>query len=109
MAATGPAPLATLQRLDWRVSAEIQREYLNDVVVGSLTGLYRIGVGDVRAPIQKTYIVIRNATATVQDNRAGSWTVTRIDKDTTTGPRFQFYLNGTLTDPQYVDFDIEGI
>ena len=107
--ATGPAPLATLQRLEWRVSAEIQREYLNDVVVGSLTGLYRIGTGDVRAPILKTYIVIRNATATVQDNRAGSWTVTRIDKDTTTGPRFQFYLGGTLTDPQFVDFDIEGI
>jgi hypothetical protein len=32
-----------------------------------------------------------------------------VDKSTTTGPRFQFYLNGTLTDPQFVDFDIEGI
>jgi hypothetical protein len=109
VAATGSAPLATLQRLDWRVSAEIQREYLNDVVISGLTGLYRIGVGDVRAPIARTYLVIRNAVATVQDNRTGSWTVTRVDKNTTTGPRFQFYLNGTLTDPQFVDFDIEGI
>lgn len=109
VAANGPAPLATLQRLEWRVSAEIQREYLNDVVISGLTGLYRLGTGDVRAPIARTYLVIRNAVATVQDSRAGSWTVTRVDKSTTTGPRFQFYLNGTLTDPQFTDFEIEGI
>jgi hypothetical protein len=109
VAATGPAPLATLQRLEWRVSAEIQREYLNDVVVSGLTGLYRIGAGDVRAPISGTYVVIRNATATVQDSRLGAWTVTRMDKSTTTGPRFRFYLAGVLTDPDFVDFEIEGI
>ena len=109
VAATGPAPLATLQRLEWRVSAEIQREYLNDVVISGLTGLYRLGTGDVRAPITGTYVVIRNATATVQDSRAGAWTVTRVDKSTTTGPRFRFYLDGVLTDPQFTDFEIEGI
>lgn len=109
VAATGPAPLATLQRLEWRVSAEIQREYLNDVVISGLTGLYRIATGDVRAPIGGTYTVIRNATATVQDTRLGAWTVTRMDKSTTTGPRFRFYLAGVLTDPQFVDFEIEGI
>lgn len=109
VAATGPEPLATLQRLEWRVSAEIQREYLNDVVISGLTGLYRLGTGDVRAPITGTYVVIRNATATVQDSRAGAWTVTRVDKSTVTGPRFRFYLAGVLTDPQFVDFEIEGI
>jgi hypothetical protein len=109
VAATGPAPLATLQRLEWRVSAEIQREYLNDVVISGLTGLYRLGTGDVRAPISGTYVVIRNATATVQDSRAGAWTVTRVDKATTIGPRFRFYLDGVLTDPQFTDFEIEGI
>lgn len=109
VAADGSNPLATLQRLEWRVSADIKREYLNDVVVSGLTGAYRIGTGDVRAPIEKTYIVIRVATATVQDSRAGTWSVTRVDKDTTTGPRFRFYLDGVLTDPQFTDFEIEGI
>lgn len=109
VAATAGAPLATLQRLEWRVSAEVKREYINDVVPSSLAGAYRIGTGDVRAPIEKTYTVIRAATATVQDSRAGSWTVTRVDKSTTTGPRFRFYLGAVLTDPQFVDFDIEGI
>ena len=109
VAATGPAPLATLQRLEWRISSEVKREYLNDVVPATLAGAYRIAVGDVRAPIEKTYTVIRAATATVQDSRAGTWSVTRVDKDTTTGPRFRFYLGAVLTDPQFVDFDIEGI
>lgn len=108
ISATPTNPVATLQRLDWRVSSDIQREYLNDVVVSGLTGIYRIGTGDVRAPIANTYILIRNATATVQDSRSGSWTVTRVDKSPA-GPRFRFFLNGVLTDPQFTDFDIEGI
>ncbi len=109
VAGTVPEPLATLRSLSWRVSAEVVREYLDDVVPAALTGAQRIGTGDVRAPVAKTYAVIRAATATVQDSTGGAWSVVRIDKNHTTGPRFQFLRNGVLTDPQLVDFDIEGI
>lgn len=107
VAATGPEPVAVLRRLDWRVSAEIKSEYLNDLVISALTGAYRIGTGDVRAPLAKSYALLRTASAIVQDT--GTWTVTRIDKNTATGPRFQFRNAGTLADPALVDFYIEGL
>jgi hypothetical protein len=109
VAADGSNPLATLRALTWRVSAEVKREYLNDLAPGAFAGVYRLGTGDVRAPLANTYAVIRSATATVQDGSGGAWTWVRLDKDTTTGPRFQFRLAGALADPPLVDFEIEGI
>lgn len=102
------AAVPTLRSLAYTVSAEVKREYVNDVVPAALTGGRRIGTGDVRVPLEKTYTVIRKAVAVIQDSTAGSWTATRIDR-AATGPRFQFRLNGTLADPALVDFDIEGI
>ena len=102
------AAVPTLRSLAYTVSAEVKREYVNDVVPAALTGGNRIGTGDVRVPLEKTYTVIRKAVAVIQDSTAGSWTATRIDR-AATGPRFQFRLNGTLADPALVDFDIEGI
>lgn len=105
--ATGGAPIPVLRSASYTVTAETKSEYINDIVPAALTGLYRIGTGDVRAPLAKTYTLIRFATAIIQ--ASGDWTVTRIDKDTTTGPRFQFRNAGTLADPGLVDFYIEGI
>jgi hypothetical protein len=105
--ATGGEPIPVLRSASYIVSAETKSEYINDIVPAALTGLYRIGTGDVRAPLAKTYTLIRFATAIIQ--ASGDWTVTRIDKDTTTGPRFQFRNAGTLADPGLVDFYIEGI
>ena len=73
-----------------------------------LTGSYRIGVGDIRLPLVNSYAVINLTTVTVQDNRAGAWTYQRLDTSLSPAPRYQFKLAGTLTDPQRVDFYIEG-
>lgn len=106
--ATGPAPVPVVRQFDWQVNAPIRSEYLNDIVLSSLTGAYRIGVGDVRIPLSGTYAVLKRTTVVIQDSSAGTWTSTRIDQTLTYGPRWQFRLNGTLADPAFVDFFIEG-
>ena len=106
--ATGPAPVPVVRQFDYQVNAPIKSEYLNDIVLSSLTGSYRIGVGDVRIPLGGTYAVIKRTSVVIQDSSAGTWTSTRIDQTLTHGPRWQFRLNGTLADPAFVDFFIEG-
>ena len=106
--ATGPAPVPVVRQFDYQVNAPIKSEYLNDIVLSSLTGAYRIGVGDVRIPLAGTYAVIKRTSVVIQDSSAGTWTSTRIDQTLTYGPRWQFRLNGTLADPAFVDFFIEG-
>lgn len=106
--ATGPAPVPVVRQFDWQVNAPIKSEYLNDIVLSALTGSYRIGVGDVRIPLAGTYAVIKRTSVVIQDSSAGTWASTRIDQTLTYGPRWQFRLNGTLADPAFVDFFIEG-
>lgn len=108
VAATGPAPVPLVRSFGWQVNAPIRSEYVNDVVTSSLTGAYRIGVGDVRIPLSGTYSVIKRTSVVIQDNSAGTWTSTRIDQSLSPAPRWQFRLNGALADPQFVDFFIEG-
>jgi hypothetical protein len=109
LTATGGEPVPALRQLGWQVSADLKREYLNDINIATLTGSYRIGTGDVRVPLANSYAVIKRLGVTIQDSGAGSWTWQRIDNVLTFGPRVQFRYNGTLTDPALVDFDIEGI
>ncbi len=52
--------------------------------------------------------MLKRTSIVIQDPTSGSWTWQRIDQDLTYGPRIQFRLNGTLTDPDFVDFAIEG-
>ncbi len=104
---SGAAP--ALSSFTWNVNAEVKREYLNDIVPSALTGSFRISVGDIRVPVNNTYTVIKRIGVTIQDGSAGSWTWQRIDNTPTPGPRVQFKLNGVLTDPAFVDFDVEGI
>lgn len=106
--ATGPAPVPVVRQFDYQINAPIKSEYLNDIVLSSLTGSYRIGVGDVRIPLAGTYAVIKRTSVVIQDSSAGTWTSTRIDQTLTYGPRWQFRLNGALADPAFVDFFIEG-
>lgn len=106
--ATGPAPVPVVRQFDYQITASMRSEYLNDIVISSLTGSYRIGTGDVRIPLAGVYSVIKRTTVVIQDSSAGTWTSTRIDQTLTYGPRWQFRLNGTLADPAYVDFFVEG-
>lgn len=109
LTATGGKPVPALRQFGWQVSADLKREYLNDINIATLTGSYRIGTGDVRVPLANSYAVIKRLGVTIQDSGAGSWTWQRIDNVLTFGPRIQFRYNGTLADPALVDFDIEGI
>lgn len=106
--ATGPAPVPLVRAFGWLVDAPLLTEYINDLVISALTGGYRIGTGDVRVPLTLSLTVLKRAQVTIQDSTAGVWTWALIDKTLTLGPRVQFRLNGTLADPAFVDFYIEG-
>lgn len=106
--ATVPVPVPMLRQFDYQINAPIKSEYINDVVISALTGAYRIGVGDIRIPLEGTYSLLKRANPTIQDSTAGTWSSTRIDNSLSPSPRWQFRLNGVLADPAFVDFFIEG-
>ena len=106
--ASGPAPVPVIRQFDWQVNSPLKTEYINDLVISGLTGANRIGVGDIRIPLAGVYTVLKKTDVVIQDSTAGAWVATRIDQTLTVGPRWQFRLNGTLTDPAFVDFYIEG-
>jgi len=106
--ATGPAPVPVVRAMGWQINAPLKSESINDIDIATLTGSYRIGVGDVRIPLAGTYTILKRTSVVIQDGSAGTWTSTRIDQAMTYGPRWQFRLNGTLADPDFVDFYIEG-
>jgi len=106
--ATGPAPIPLVRALDWYVDVPLRTEYINDLDISTLTGSYRIGTGDIRIPLAGTYTLIKTTDVVIQDSSAGTWAAVRIDQTLTYGPRWQFRLNGVLTDPAFVDFVIRG-
>lgn len=106
--ASGPYPIPVIHSFDWWVDAPIVTEYLNDEDISTYTGSYRIGTGDVRIPLTITLTVLRKVQVAIQDSTSGTWTWVLIDKTLTYGPRIQFRLNGTLTDPALVDIFVEG-
>lgn len=106
--ASGPAPVPVIRAWGYQINAPMRSEYINDLVISSLTGSYRIGVGDIRIPLAGVYSVLKRTTPVIQDSSAGTWSYARIDQVLTYGPRWQFRLNGVLADPAFVDFIIEG-
>lgn len=90
------------------LSGDPVTEVIEDLDTSTLTGLFRLGVGDVRLPIVKTYGVINKVGITLQGT-GGGFTSKLIDKDTTTGPRVQIYdATDTLADAT-IDADIRGL
>ena len=108
IAATVPEPVPLLRSWSWQVLAPLRTEYINDLVISGLTGSYRIGTGDIRIPLTGSFTALKRTEVTIQDSTAGTWAATRIDQTMTYGPRWQFRLNGVLTDPAFVDFYVEG-
>jgi len=108
VAATGPAPVPVVRSWSYQITAPIRSEYINDLDISTLTGSYRIGTGDIRIPLVGSFTTLKRTAVTIQDASAGTWVATRIDQTMTYGPRWQFRLNGTLTDPDFVDFFVEG-
>lgn len=108
VAANGANPVPTLQSCTIFMDGRLEREVLNDINPAALTGSYRIGTGDIRAPITKTYAKIVAVQVTVQ-NATTNITAIVMDKNTSPGPRIQFRDKAdALVDPPLVDIEIEG-
>ena len=89
-------------------TGKVTSETVNDINPAALTGANRIGTGDIRLPLGRSYASISRVSVTIQ-SVTGNWSWTLLDK-TTTGPRVQFYnSSGVLADPPLIDFTVEGI
>lgn len=100
------ATIPKLKLANIRLSAESVSEEINDLDTSLLAGSFRIGVGDIRLPISKTYQLITQVQVTLQNVGSG-WTWELIDKDTTVGPRIKIYSGTTLADAN-IDIFIRG-
>lgn len=83
-------------------------EFIEDQNSASLTGLYRIGVGDVRVPITKLYSSIKKVDITLQSVGAG-WSTELIDKDKTVGPRIKIYNASNALADAVFDATVTGL
>ena len=102
----GSYPL--LKTLNILLSAETLTEEINDLDTSTLTGDNRIGVGDIRLPLQKDYSVVSQVMVALQGVGAG-WTWVIVDKTVAIGPRLKIYnASGTLADAT-IDVFIRGI
>lgn len=90
------------------LSSTIKDENIEDKNTASLTGVYRIGVGDIRVPITKTYAVIRQVSVTLQNVGAG-WSWELIDKSTSPGPRIKIYNASNVLADAVCDFYVKGL
>lgn len=90
------------------LSASPISEDFEDLATAGLTGSYRIGTGDIRIPLTKTFAVVRRIDVTLQNVGAG-WSWELIDKDTTVGPRIKIYnASNTLADAT-IDVTVRGL
>lgn len=90
------------------LSASPISEDFEDLVTSALTGSYRIGTGDIRIPLTKTFAVVRRVDVTLQNVGAG-WSWELIDKDTAVGPRIKIYnASNTLADAT-IDVTVRGL
>jgi hypothetical protein len=108
VAATMSYPISVIRSISVQVTAPIESDYINDQDISTYTGSYRIGTGDIRVMLPRTYGSILRVNVVIQDSSAGQWTWQLLDKTVAVGPRVQFKLDGTLDDPALVDFFIEG-
>jgi len=70
--------------------ADIVEEHIEDQNTILLSGNYRIGVGDIRLPLTKTFNQIKSVNITLQNVGAG-WTWDLVDKNPTFGARIRLY------------------
>ena len=97
-----------MQQMTTIFSATPVTEDINDLTTSGLTGAYRIGVGNIRLPITKTYSVINRVDVALQNVGAG-WSWELIDKNTTTGPRIKIYNASNALADAVIDATIRGL
>jgi len=105
---TNASTLADITQMYIIFSANIVDEYIEDLDTSTLTGANRIGVGDIRLPITKSYALIKTVQLTLQNVGAG-WTWELIDKDTSVGPHVKIYNASNALADAVVDARIQGI
>ncbi len=103
---TGTWPI--MRDLEVIFSATPVNEDVADLLTSTLTGSYRIAVGDVRVPITKTYTVIRKVDVTLQNVGAG-WSWELIDKNISPGPRIKIYNASNVLADASIDITVRGI
>lgn len=101
---TGAYPI--LKSVVTHLEAKPVDEEINDLDTSALTGARRIGVGDIRLPIAKSYSRIKRVQVQLINVGAG-WSWALADKDTTLGPRIKIYNNGVPADAT-IDASIGG-
>ncbi|SEO64564.1 host specificity factor TipJ family phage tail protein [Nitrosovibrio sp. Nv6] len=97
-----------LSQLTIKLSGEPITEIINDLDTSTLTGAYRIGVGDIRLPMVKAYSVIRQASVMALQNVGPGWSWVLIDKDTAVGPRIKIYNASNALADAIIDANIQG-
>lgn len=93
--------------LDIKLSAAAISEEINDCVTSALTGAYRIGVGDIRLPIVKSYSLVTQVQVALQNVGAG-WSWVLIDKDSAVGPRIKIYNASNVLADATIDAFVRG-
>lgn len=89
--------------------AEPVEQFLNDLNTAALGGGNRLGVGDVRIPIELgRFRVITGVSLTFNGAGAGfSWEL--VDKDVTIGPRVRVYGPDDLPSDAVIDVFVRGV
>lgn len=99
---------AIMRDLQTILSATPVEEDIEDKATSTLTGSYRIAVGDIRLPITKTYAVIRKVDVTLQNVGAG-WSWELVDKNTAIGPRIKIYNASNVLADAIIDATVRGL
>jgi hypothetical protein len=105
IAVAGAFPILYL--LDIKLNGGAVSEEINDLNTASLTGGYRIGTGDIRLPLVKSYSVITQVQVSLQNVGAGwSWEI--IDKNPASGPRIKIYNASNALADATIDAFVRG-
>lgn len=99
--------IGIISNMNIKLTAQSQEEDMNDIDTELLAGSYRIGVGDIRLPIAKSYTLITQVGISLQNVGPGwSWEI--IDKDATVGPRIKIYNASNALDDAVIDAFVRG-
>jgi hypothetical protein len=101
----GSFPYITL--LDIKLNGKSLEEGIQDLTTSGLTGSYRIGTGDIRLPLTKSYTNITQVQVTLQNVGAG-WSWELVDKTPTYGPRIKIYNASNVLADAVIDAYVRG-
>ena len=102
---TGTGP--RIQSMSILLDGKKEVEDLSDIDTSTLTGNYRIAVGDIRLPVQTAFNSIKSVQVALQNTGPG-WTWELVDKQATYGPRIKIYDNTATLADATIDATVKG-